>query len=107
MSSVTFTLVQTVLHWEDKAANLKMLDEKIAAITVPTHVVVLPEMFSTGFSMKPEALAEPMTGPTVQWMKKTAAVKKVILTGSLTIEESGRYYNRAIWMQPNGQYGFY
>src|SRR6476469_3779215 len=107
MSAVTFTLVQTRLQWEDKAANLQMLEEKIAAISQPTQVVVLPEMFSTGFSMKPEIFAEPMQGPTVQWMQETAAAKKIILTGSLIIEEDGRYYNRAVWMQPNGQYGYY
>lgn len=107
MSSVTFTLIQTALHWEDKAANLQLLEEKIAAITEPTQVVVLPEMFSTGFSMHPETLAEPMNGPTIDWMKKVAASKKIILTGSLIIEEGGHYYNRAVWMQPNGQWGCY
>lgn len=107
MSSVTFTLIQTSLHWEDRAANLNMLEKKIAAINEPTQVVVLPEMFSTGFSMRPEALAEPMNGPTVQWMKQIAASKKIILTGSVIIEEGGQYYNRAVWMQPNGQLGYY
>lgn len=107
MSSVTFTLIQTALHWEDKDANLEMLEEKIRAIAQPTQVVVLPEMFSTGFSMKPHVFAESMQGRTVQWMQRMAAQKKIILTGSVIIEEGGQYYNRAIWMQPNGQYGYY
>jgi predicted amidohydrolase len=107
MSSLSFTLVQTELHWEDKDANLQMLEQKINAIKQPTHVVVLPEMFSTGFSMKPEQLAETMDGPTLQWMKNVAATKKVILTGSVIIEENGNYYNRLVWMLPNGQYGYY
>jgi omega-amidase len=107
MALVTFTLIQTALHWEDKAANLQMLEEKITALSQPTHVVVLPEMFSTGFSMKPQALAEGMDGPTLHWMKKVAAAKKVVLTGSMIIEEGGKYYNRTIWMQPNGHYGCY
>ena len=77
------------MHWEDKAANLAMLAQKIHAIDVPTQVVVLPEMFSTGFSMKPELLAETMDGPTVQWMQEMAARKKVILTGSVIIKEGG------------------
>lgn len=64
-------------------------------------------MFSTGFSMKPEQLAETMDGPTLQWMKNVAATKKVILTGSVIIEENGNYYNRLVWMLPNGQYGYY
>lgn len=94
-----------------------MLEEKISSIKEKTEVVILPEMFSTGFSMKPEQLAETMDGETVQWMKKTAAANKIILTGSLIIKENfpspservgGEvYYNRLIWMLPNGQYGFY
>ena len=84
-----------------------MLEQKIHAIKQPTHVVVLPEMFSTGFSMKPEQLAETMDGSTVQWMKNVAAIKKVILTGSVIIEENGNYFNRLVWMLPNGQYGYY
>lgn len=107
MSSLTFTLIQTQLCWEDKEANLRKLEEKINNIQTPTQVVVLPEMFSTGFSMKPEVLAEQMDGITVSWMKRTAATKKVILTGSVIIEEGGKYYNRLIWMLPNGQYGYY
>jgi omega-amidase len=107
MSAITFTLVQTALHWEDKEANLAMLSQKIDAIKEPTQVVVLPEMFSTGFSMKPEGLAEDINGPTLQWMQQTAARKRVILTGSIIIKENGAYYNRMIWMQPNGQYGYY
>jgi predicted amidohydrolase len=107
MSSLTFTLIQTSLHWEDKKANLQMLEEKINAIQEKTQVVVLPEMFSTGFSMKPEQLAETVDGETVAWMKRMAAEKRIILTGSVIIEEEGRYYNRSFWMLPNGQYGYY
>src|ERR1700694_3178494 len=107
MSALRFTLIQTALHWEDKAANLHMLEQKIDAIGQPTQIVVLPEMFSTGFSMKPELLAEGMDGAAVQWMKKIASSKKIILTGSLIIEEEGRYTNRLLWVFPNGQYGQY
>lgn len=107
MSSLTITTIQTSLHWEDKKANFQMLEEKIFGIKEKTELVVLPEMFSTGFSMKPELLAETMDGESVQWMKRIAAEKKVILTGSLIIEEEQHYYNRLIWMLPNGQYGVY
>ncbi|MDO6433365.1 nitrilase family protein [Flavitalea sp. BT771] len=107
MPPLTITLIQPDLRWEDKAANLARFGAQIDAISEKTHLVILPEMFSTGFSMRPEALAEPMSGPTVAWMSQTAARKKVILTGSLIIEEKGRYYNRLIWMLPNGQYGIY
>ena len=113
MSTLTITIIQTNLHWEDKAANLKMLEEKILSIKEKTEIVVLPEMFSTGFSMQPEKLAETMEGETVQWMKRVAAEQKVILTGSVIINggQTGtvrpEYYNRLIWMLPNGQYGVY
>jgi omega-amidase len=107
MSTLTITTIQSNLHWEDKAANLHMFEEKIRSIKEKAEIVVLPEMFSTGFSMQPEKLAEPMDGPTVSWMKKLAAEKRIIITGSVIIEAEGHYYNRLVWMLPNGQYGFY
>jgi omega-amidase len=107
MRQLSFTLIQTQLYWEDKAANLQMLEEKISSIHQPTQIVVLPEMFSTGFSMKPSLLEEDMNGPTVAWMKRIAAQKKIILTGSIIIKEDEKYYNRLIWMLPNGQYASY
>ncbi len=107
MSTLTVTTIQSDLHWEDKSANLRRLEEKIDGITVHTELVILPEMFSTGFSMRPDILAERMDGPTVGWMRTMAARKKVILTGSVIIEDEGKYFNRLIWMLPNGQYGCY
>lgn len=107
MNQLIITLIQTNLHWEDKAANLGMLEEKINSIKEKTHIVVLPEMFSTGFSMQPEKLAETMEGESVQWMKRIASQKKVIITGSLIIEEKGSYFNRLLWVLPNGQIGSY
>jgi omega-amidase len=107
MSTLTITAIQSTLHWEDKQANLAMFEKKIMGITEKTEIVILPEMFSTGFSMKPEMLAEKMDGETVAWMKRVAAQKRVVLTGSVIIEEEGNYFNRLIWMLPNGQYGHY
>ena len=107
MSSLIITIIQPNLHWENKQANLDMLAQKIESIKEKTEVVILPEMFSTGFSMQPKLLAEKMDGETVEWMKKIASSKKIILTGSLIIEEDGKYYNRLIWMLPNGEYGIY
>ncbi len=107
MSSLTVSIIQTNLHWENKKANLDMLAQKIESIREKTEVVILPEMFSTGFSMQPELLAEKMDGETIEWMKKMASSKKIILTGSVIIEDDGKYFNRLIWMQPNGEYGVY
>ena len=105
--SLIFTLIQTNLFWENKEANLAILKEKILSIKEKTQVVVLPEMFSTGFSMQPHLFAETMEGNTVQWMKKMAAQQKNILTGSVMIEDNGNYFNRLIWMLPTGNCGYY
>jgi len=107
MSGLTITTIQTNLHWEDKTANLQMLKEKINAIDEKMEVVILPEMFSTGFSMQPQLLAETMDGETVTWMKEIASNNKIILTGSVIIKEDDKYFNRLIWMLPNGQSGYY
>ncbi|MFZ4771940.1 MAG: nitrilase family protein, partial [Ferruginibacter sp.] len=95
------------LIWEEPATNLRLLEEKIQSIESPTEIVVLPEMFSTGFSMKPELFAETMEGESVAWMKRVSRENGIILTGSLIIEEEGKYFNRLIWMLPNGQMGHY
>ncbi|HTE10127.1 MAG TPA: nitrilase-related carbon-nitrogen hydrolase, partial [Chitinophagaceae bacterium] len=107
MSSLSITLIQSALHWQDKPANLAMFEQKINAIKEKTEIVVLPEMFSTGFSMQPALLAETMEGETMKWMQRMAAEKKIILTGSIISTEKDNYYNRLIWMLPNGQYGVY
>jgi len=107
MSSITISLVQTTLNWENKAANLQHFEEKIASLAGKTQVVFLPEMFTTGFSMNPSQLAEKMDGESVTWMKKMAAQYRLILTGSLIIEENGHYFNRLIWMLPTGDFGYY
>jgi len=107
MSSLSVGVIQSSLHWEDKSANLQMFEGKINSIKEATELVILPEMFNTGFSMQPEKLAEPMDGPTIQWMKAIAKKKNVILAGSLIIKDGDDYFNRLIWMLPSGQYGWY
>lgn len=107
MSTLKITLIQTHLFWEDKGANLALLEQKIVNLEEPTEVVILPEMFTTGFSMQPTLHAETMDGTGVQWMRRIAMTQKIILTGSLIIEENGHYYNRLIWMLPNGEFGHY
>ena len=115
MSTLTCTLIQTKLFWQNAEANRNMLEEKINLIKEKTEIVILPEMFATGFSMQPEKFAETMDGETVAWMRKIASNKKIILTGSLMIkapsplEKAGDevFYNRLIWMLPNGNCGCY
>lgn len=107
MLPLTITLIQSDLYWENKEANLLHFEKQIHGIKQATQVVVLPEMFSTGFSMQPAQLAEKMDGNTVLWMKKMASEKKIIVTGSVIIEEEGCYYNRLLWVLPNGHIGYY
>lgn len=104
---LTITIIQTNLHWENKTANLRMLEDKIRNLEQPTEILLLPEMFSTGFSMRPSDLAETMDGETVNWMKEMSARHKIVLGGSVIIKEEENFYNRFIWMLPNGQYGIY
>lgn len=106
-STLTITTIQSAIHWENIDMNLEMFSKKIDSIHDKTEIIVLPEMFSTGFISQPENLAETMSGTTVQWMKKTASKKNSILTGSIVIKENDKYFNRLIWMLPNGQYGVY
>ena len=98
MSSITISLIQTTLHWENKGANRQHFEEKIASLAGKTLVVFLPEMFTTGFSMNPSQLTENMEGESVEWMRKIATQYRLILTGSLIIEEGGHYFNRLIWL---------
>lgn len=101
------TLIQSDLSWENKTANLDMFERKILAVQEKMELVVLPEMFNTGFSMNPEQLWEDMEGPTIQWMKRVSRENKIVLTGSIIVKENGQYYNRMIWMLPNGNMGIY
>jgi len=96
-----------MLVWENKEANLEMFSRKISKLKDATDIIVLPEMFSTGFTMNAPALAEPMNGASVEWMKQIAGKKNCVVTGSLIISENGKFYNRLIWMKPDGNYFHY
>lgn len=101
------TLIQADIAWEDKPANLLQYERYLESITARKELIVLPEMFNTGFTMNAADLAESMDGPTVEWMKVMAQRHRAIITGSLIIEDDGNYYNRLVWMQPDGRYGTY
>lgn len=94
-------LIQAPLAWENAAANRAYFSEKIDALET-IDLVVLPEMFSTGFTMQPEPVAEKMSGETVLWMQATAIAKKTAIMGSLVIKEEGHYYNRLLFVYPSG-----
>ena len=107
MKDLTISIIQSSLHWENIDANLNMFSEKIFSIKEKSDLIVLPEMFSTGFTMNNKPLAEKMTGRTVEWMKRMAKEKNCVVTGSVIIEEKKKYYNRLIWMMPNGKFKTY
>ena len=103
MQNLNVTLIQTELAWENIGANLMHFDHSIDAVEAPTDLIVLPEMFSTGFSMNAHALAEPMTGKAVTWIRNKAAKKEVTIVGSVMIQDNGKYYNRLLWACPDGR----
>ncbi len=107
MQNINITLVQTDLVWEDKVANLKNLSRILSHLEYPLDLVVLPEMFNTGFSMDAPQLAEDMNGPSVQWLSESAASLGSVVAGSVIIMEQGKYLNRLIWMRPDGSYDTY
>ncbi|MCU0339367.1 MAG: amidohydrolase [Spirosomaceae bacterium] len=104
---LSIALIQTALYWENPTANLAMLEEKIAGISSPVDIIVLPEMFTTGFTMKPALWAEPMNLTTFKWLRQMAAQANAVVTGSYVVSEGGQYFNRLVWMQPDGQFDTY
>ena len=100
-------LIQTDLVWQDITANLAILEEKIAALPEPADVIVLPEMFSTGFSMSAPRLAEAMNLATTRWLKMMAAQTQALVIGSFQVKEGGNFYNRLLCVRPEGTYKSY
>jgi predicted amidohydrolase len=103
------SLIQTSLLWENPAANRAMLTEKLAPLKGKTDLVVLPEMFSTGFTMNETLVPETVSGPTVEWMRQMAWQLDAAVTGSLILaDDYGEHrYNRLVWMFPDGTYQVY
>ncbi|PAM92460.1 amidohydrolase [Flavobacterium sp. IR1] len=100
-------LIQSDLQWENTLENRKNFESKINKIDSEVDLIVLPEMFSTGFTMNAAAVAETMQGETVSWMQTMAKEKSVALTGSLIIQENNNYYNRLLFVFPDGEMQFY
>ncbi|MCU0433712.1 MAG: amidohydrolase [Bacteroidia bacterium] len=104
--------VQTALHWENPEANRRHFSAIFREIATDEEnprpdLIVLPEMFSTGFSMAPERHAEMPGGPTTQWMQEQAALHNAVITGSIIVKEDNHYYNRLLWVLPNGSVEHY
>lgn len=95
-------LLQVDLVWEDIEANRRNFEEKIKQLSADVDLIILPEMFTTGFSMNAEKLAEPANGPSYIWMQKMASEKNAAVTGSIITSEKGLFYNRLYFVFPDG-----
>lgn len=106
MQDLNVTLIQAGLVWEDPESNRRALGAELDELA-PTDLVVLPEMFTTGFSIASTAAAESMDGPTVEWMRDQARLGEFVLTGSVKIVDGEDFYNRLIWAWPDGRIAWY
>lgn len=107
MNTLKVTLIQTDLYWEDPVRNRAMFAKKIDALQGETDIIVLPEMFTTGFSMNAVNLAEAMNGPTLIWMQEQSLKTNAVIAGSLIVKENGRFYNRLLWVEGLGTLHYY
>lgn len=107
LETLKLALVQTPLIWESPRANLKNLNAKLAAVSEDVNLVVLPEMFTTGFTMTPERVDAKEGAFALQWMKEKTQEYNFALVGSVVFEEASLFYNRLFFVKPNGEYSFY
>ncbi|MGK7396275.1 MAG: amidohydrolase [Candidatus Cyclobacteriaceae bacterium M3_2C_046] len=107
MQNLIVTTIQSDLYWHNIEANLGMFEEKIWSIGETTDLIILPEMFNTGFTMDAESFAEPINSRTFRWMKQQAAQTGSVVMGSYIVRETDQLFNRLIWMEPSGNYDFY
>lgn len=101
MQDLRLTLIQDHLAWENREANLHHFTEVIRSLE-RTDIIVLPEMFNSGFTVMPEAVAEPMNGPTITWMKEQSSHTGAALVGTLVVRDGNEFYNRLVWVSPAG-----
>ncbi len=107
MKSLKLALVQTSLVWEDPNKNLKNIENRINDIKETVDIIILPEMFSTGFTMNPSKVSETMEGNTVNWMKKQSKIKNAAICGSVVIKVDEKSYNRFLFVKPEGTIEYY
>lgn len=107
MDKLRIVLVQTALHWEAPVRNREMLEKRMAPLEGEADLVVLPEMFTSGFTMNASAVAEPMNGPTLEWLQACSLKYGFAITGSYVVMEDGHYFNRLLWVTPEGDVAYY
>lgn len=107
MEPVKITIFQAYLFWENVEKNLNNLSLRLSALKEKTDLILLPEMFNTGFTVNVEKCAETMDGPTMHWMYDHAKSYNCVVAGTLIIKENDHYYNRFVWMSPDGSFVHY
>ncbi|MCF6352106.1 MAG: amidohydrolase [Cyclobacteriaceae bacterium] len=107
MQDLEVALIQFDISWHNPKANRKAVESKINSLNSAVDLIILPEMFTTGFTMAVHKYAEPTEGETLNWMKKMAAKTNAVITGSIIINEGEHYFNRLLWVTPNGAYSHY
>jgi predicted amidohydrolase len=107
MQDLTVSLVQADLAWKDQEANLQRFTSVLDGIGDNPELIVLPEMFPTGFVVDPEGYAETMDGHSIGWLREQSKQRSCVITGSVIIREGDGFYNRLIWMRPDGTFSFY
>jgi omega-amidase len=107
MQDINVTLIQCELAWEDRDVNLAAFNHRLSLIEGQTDLIVLPEMFSSGFSMNSSKCAEEESGPSVEWLKKKSSELNTVMTCSMMIKEEGKLFNRLFWVRPDGTYDTY
>ncbi|MFC1733012.1 amidohydrolase [candidate division KSB1 bacterium] len=103
MQDLKVTVIQSELVWENASENIANFDKRIDSITEPTDLIILPEMFNTGFSINPKKCAEDKNGETVKWLEEKARSMNCVITGSVLINDGRKFYNRLFWMPPDGK----
>lgn len=104
---INISIIQNDIFWEDKVKNFKNYERLFNQIPSSTDIIILPEMFTTGFSMNADKLGEDMNGQSIEWLKTQANLLNSVIVNSLIIKENNNFYNRLVWMQPNGVYYSY
>lgn len=107
MSDLNVSIVQAELVWHDSAANLRHFTQLLAPLAGRTDLIVLPEMFTSGFTMRPGVVAEAPDGPAVDWMREQAARLGAVITGSMPTRQGDQFVNRMVWMRPDGTHEHY
>lgn len=105
--SMKVSILQIPLVWEDPQANRQNIAQWVDQNTISADLLVLPEMFTTGFTMQPNRVSETMQGETMKWLQALAAKYQIAITGSLVINEDACFYNRMVFVHPNGHIDFY